>query len=303
MTTGIDTGLVIGFAAVVAVAAAVRSTWSPCGLSMLSTITPFGERSRGHRYSGTAAWFVAGSVLGGATLGAVAAMVAAIGKSADLLGHPAWIAGIVAAAAFVAAAIDAGAFGEVIPIWRRQVDDGWLVRYRRWVYASGFGWQIGVGVATYIMTAAVFLMVILAGLTASPAAAFGLCAGFGLVRGLAVLATARSTTPDRLRLLHRAFHRAGPAVRVAAIVVQLVVGVAALALQWPLVGAGAGVAALMVGVAAAAGVRIDIGGARAGRRSRQVGACQVGGGEAGHQPTAAAPVATRLAAAAGAGEH
>ena len=118
-----------------------------------------------------------------------AAVVAALAKSADLLGHPAWIAGIVAAAAFVAAAIDAGAFGEVIPIWRRQVDDGWLVRYRRWVYASGFGWQIGVGVATYIMTAAVFLMVILAGLTASPAAAFGLCAGFGLVRGLAVLAT------------------------------------------------------------------------------------------------------------------
>jgi hypothetical protein len=186
------------------------------------------------------------------TLGAVAATVAAIGKSAGLLGHPAWIAGIVALAAFGAAAIDAGAFGEVIPIWRRQVNDGWLVRYRRWVYASGFGWQIGVGVATYIMTAAVFLMVILAGLTANPAAALGLCAGFGLVRGLAVLATAQSTTPDRLRQLHRVFHRAGPGVRVAVIAVQVAVGVAALALQWPLVGAGAGVAALVVGVAAAA---------------------------------------------------
>src|SRR5262245_28638289 len=46
---------------VVAVAAAVRSTWSPCGLSMLSSITPFGERSRGHRYSVTAAWFVVGA--------------------------------------------------------------------------------------------------------------------------------------------------------------------------------------------------------------------------------------------------
>jgi hypothetical protein len=303
MTTGIDTGMVIGFGAVVAVAAAVRSTWSPCGLSMLSTITPFGERSRGHRYSGTAAWFVAGSVLGGATLGAVAALVAAIGKSAGLLEHPAWIAGIVAAAAFGAAAIDAGAFGDVIPIWRRQVDDGWLVRYRRWVYASGFGWQIGVGVVTYIMTAAVFLMVVLAGLTANPAAALGLCAGFGLVRGLAVLATARSTTPDRLRHLHRAFDRAGPAVRVAVIVGQVAVGVAALALQWPLVGAGSGVVALVVGVAVAAGITIGTGGARVGRGSRPTGACPVGGDEAGHQPPATAPVATRSVATAGAGEH
>ena len=45
-------------ASVVAVAAAVRSTWSPCGLSMLSTITPFGERAKGHSYRATAAWFV-----------------------------------------------------------------------------------------------------------------------------------------------------------------------------------------------------------------------------------------------------
>ena len=56
-------------AAVVAIAAAVRSTWSPCGLSMLSTITPFGERAKAHRYAGTATWFVVGAVLGGLTLG------------------------------------------------------------------------------------------------------------------------------------------------------------------------------------------------------------------------------------------
>jgi len=37
----------------VALAAAVRSTWSPCGLSMLSTVTPVAERARGHRYGAT----------------------------------------------------------------------------------------------------------------------------------------------------------------------------------------------------------------------------------------------------------
>ena len=57
-------------AAVVAVAAAVRSTWSPCGQSMLSTITPLAERTRGHRFGVTATWFVVGATVGGVTLGA-----------------------------------------------------------------------------------------------------------------------------------------------------------------------------------------------------------------------------------------
>ena len=64
--------LIIGLGVVAAVAAAIRSTWSPCGLSMLSTLTPLAERSRGHRYAVTATWFVLGATLGGATLGLVA---------------------------------------------------------------------------------------------------------------------------------------------------------------------------------------------------------------------------------------
>ena len=58
-------------AAVVTIGAAARSTWSPCGLSMLASITPLSERGRGHRYRSTAGWFVAGATVGGATLGAV----------------------------------------------------------------------------------------------------------------------------------------------------------------------------------------------------------------------------------------
>ena len=60
--------------AALAVAAAVRSTWSPCGLSMLSTVTPIAERGRGHRFWVTATWFVVGSLLGGACLGGLAAL-------------------------------------------------------------------------------------------------------------------------------------------------------------------------------------------------------------------------------------
>ena len=60
-------------AATVAVVAATRSLWSPCGLSMLSTLNPVSERGRGHRYPLTAAWFLVGALTGGALLGAVAA--------------------------------------------------------------------------------------------------------------------------------------------------------------------------------------------------------------------------------------
>ena len=84
---------------VVAVAAATRSTWSPCGVSMLSTVTPLAERGRGHRFGATAGWFVAGALAGGICLGAVGAgLAAAVGA----LGPPP-VAVVVAAA--VAAAL------------------------------------------------------------------------------------------------------------------------------------------------------------------------------------------------------
>lgn len=238
---------VVVLAAVVAVAAAVRSTWSPCGLSMLSTITPFGERGRGHRYGVTAAWFIVGAVLGGATMGGVAAGLAALIAVAGP--GPAVLLGGAAVAAAAGAAIDAGAFGEVVPLWRRQVDDGWLGRYRSWAYGIGFGWQIGAGLATYIMTAAVFVTVVLAALTASPWAAVGVGCGFGLVRGAAVLLTAGASTPDRLRALHRRLSALGPAVRWAVIGVQAAVGViAAGAAAGPVVAAVVAVAGVVAGL-------------------------------------------------------
>jgi hypothetical protein len=228
----------VPLALLVAVVAAARSTWSPCGLSMLSSITPFGERSRGHRYGFTAAWFIAGAVAGGATLGAGAAGLAVAVRACDATRHRSMVIALVAV---VGAAVDAGLFGQVLPLVRRQVDDRWMSRYRRWVYASGFGWQIGVGLATYVMTAAVFLVVVMAALTGSPLAAVLLCAFFGLVRGSTVLLTAGATGPARLRALHRGLERVAPAVWVSAVAGQLVVALTAAA--W----IGAGAAALVAG--------------------------------------------------------
>ena len=51
--------------------------WSPCGLSMLSSLNPVSEAARGNRFWLTAVWYVAGAVAGGALLGAGCAVAAA----------------------------------------------------------------------------------------------------------------------------------------------------------------------------------------------------------------------------------
>ncbi|HLM19228.1 MAG TPA: hypothetical protein VK549_15515, partial [Acidimicrobiia bacterium] len=168
---------------VVALAAAVRSTWSPCGQSMLSQLTPVGEASRGYRYRTTATWFVLGAVVGGATIGAAMAALAA-GVSAIGITSTALL-GIAAAFAVLGATIDSGVLGVAPPFFKRQVNEYWLSKYRAWVYGSGFGWQIGAGVTTYIMTAAVFVTVAFGALTVGPVAAMVLGVVFGLARGLA----------------------------------------------------------------------------------------------------------------------
>jgi hypothetical protein len=223
--------LVLGL--VVAVAAAIRSTWSPCGQSMLSQLTPVGEASRGYRYRTTAVWFITGAVVGGAMLGgviaALAAAVAATGASATAL------LGTAAGLSVLAAAVDGGVLGFSPPFFKRQVNEYWLGRYRAWVYGSGFGWQIGTGVTTYIMTAAVFLTVALGALTAGPVAALVVGVCFGLVRGLAVLLTARLHSTAEVFALHRRFDALGEPVRRAVIVVQLAVAVVAVGAAWGVV--------------------------------------------------------------------
>jgi MFS family permease len=246
MTLSLST-LLVGLALLVGVAAAVRSTWSPCGLSMLSTITPFGERAKGHRYSATATWFILGAVVGGLALGAVAAglaaLVAAAGPSVAAVGAVAIVATLVALVS------DTGIAGYRVPAHFRQVNERWLDAYRPWVYGAGFGFQIGCGLATYITTAAVYLTVLLAGLTGRPLAALGVGVVFGLVRGAAVTITWRTTTPTALLAFHQRFAALRPWAD-RGVAATLVVTASALSVE-----AGAVVALSSVGgVAVATGV-------------------------------------------------
>ena len=217
-------------ALLVAIAAALRSTWSPCGLSMLSTITPFGERGRGHRYGVTCGWFVFGATLGGLSLGGLAAGLAvavhATGASAPIVGA------LALGATLVVVVSDTGMAGARLPVHFRQVNERWLDAYRPWVYGAGFGFQIGCGLATYVTTAAVYLTVVLAALTTSPTVALHIGVAFGLVRGMAVGLTRNSRTPTALLAFHKRFALLQPwadrtvlgALAVSAVMLTVAVG-------------------------------------------------------------------------------
>lgn len=228
----------------VAVVAAVRGIWSPCGLSMLSSITPMTEAGRGNRFGRTAAWFLAGSVLGGLSIGLLAGLVALLIGLLPLTAVA--VAGIGAVAAVLTAGIDFGVGGAKLPIFKRQVNDAWLRNYRSWVYGAGFGWQIGFGVATYIMSGAVFLTIALAALTTSLPAALLIGATFGLVRGSAVYLGRSATSPARLGEVHERLDRLGPAARQAARWVQVLAAVVLAAAVHPV--AAVAVVALAAGL-------------------------------------------------------
>jgi hypothetical protein len=209
----------------IALGAAARSTWSPCGLSMLSQITPLAEAGRGQKFARTATWFIAGATLGGFTLGAAMAGAAAA-LAASGLGHTTALT-LIMGAALLGAAVDARVLGFGPPFLTRQVNDAWLSKYRPWVYGGGFGWQIGAGVTTYVMTAAVPLMILVGALSASPWTALMIALTFGFARGLAVLLGARLRTPAALHQFHRRFDAWSEPVRRAVIGLQLAVAVIA----------------------------------------------------------------------------
>ena len=214
-------------AIVVALVGGVRSTWSPCGVSMLSTITPMAEKGRGHRWWATATWYLAGSVAGGATLGAVLALLAA-GVHALAPAVTTTAATVVAAAiTLVAAAAEAGVVA--LPIHHRQVNERWLDAYRPWVYATGFGWQIGTGVATYIKTSAVYVLIALAALTGNPARRPGRRRPLRAGPRRGRLRQPGHHQPSALASFHRRFMELDRPARATVVVVELA---AAAVLSW-----------------------------------------------------------------------
>ncbi len=228
----------------IATVAALRGMWSPCGLSMISSITPMAERSKGHRFGVTATWFTLGGLAGGVTLGAGMAL-GAWAVAAGGIGKSVTVA-VFGVAALVTVASDLELFGFRLPIHPRQVNETWLPRLRPWAYASGFGWQIGCGFATYIMTGAVYLTVAAGVLSADPVVAFALGVLFGTVRGLCVFTALGADDPASLRRLHATIDRFTSVSLDVAIAAQVVgVGLLAFTGGYPVPLVAAGVAACL----------------------------------------------------------
>jgi hypothetical protein len=188
--------------------------------------------------------------VGGASLGLVMAGLALAVGALHLSGATAGTLALVAA--LVAAGSDSGVARRRLPFHRRQVNERWLDRYRPWVYGAGFGWQIGCGLATYITSAAVYLMIVLAALTGDGLVALAVGTGFGLLRGTGVLLTRHLTDPSTLRAFHRRFFELGPTA--GRLVVGVELGSAAVIAAWlhsPTAAAAVGAAAVAAGASTA----------------------------------------------------
>lgn len=162
---------------------------------MLASITPFGERSRGFSWPVTAGAFAAGAIVAGTVCGAL------LGVIGSLLPGGAWRAAAVLAAVALALTFDGTRLR--LPSSRRQVNEDWIGRYRGWVYGSAFGAQLGVGVATIVTSAAVYLAAVGALLCGSAAAGAAIGGAFGLTRALSLVPAGAVTDAGGLTRLHR----------------------------------------------------------------------------------------------------
>ena len=104
------------------------------------------------------------------------------------------------------------------------MNEEWLGRYRGWVTGVGFGFQLGLGVATIVSTAAVYSLLVLAALSASPVTGGVIGAAFGAARAAPVLGVGRVRSPEALLLLDGRLRRWQPAAARAAVLAQLGAG-------------------------------------------------------------------------------
>jgi hypothetical protein len=165
---------------------------------MLASINPLGERARNQRWGVTFAWYLVGSVAGGATVGVVAGLAGA-GLHQLMQPAPAVVATLVLVACVAALAVDLHVARLRPPSVQRQVNENWLGKYRGWVYGLGFGYQLGLGVVTVVTTASVYLTIVLAFLIGSAWGGLTVGAAFGLARALPLLAVVGVRGPGQLR--------------------------------------------------------------------------------------------------------
>jgi hypothetical protein len=188
---------------------------------MLSSISPLGERGRNSRWWLTTTAYLLGSLAGGLTLGALAALVGAALPATVRTSRPTLV--VVALLLLLGLALELRGTRS-LPSWRRQVDEQWLTRYRGWVYGVGFGAQLGFGLVTIVTSATTYAVALLALLAGHLGAGLAIGGTFGVVRALPSLLMAG--VHDRQQL-HHAFNRVERWAHPAALLARVALGVAA----------------------------------------------------------------------------
>jgi hypothetical protein len=189
-------------ACLLAAVGAMRATWSPCGQSMLASLTPVGERSRGFSWQVTASAYALGAIGGGALTGLVLGIVGSL-----LPGGPDWRGPALLGVLLTALVIDATPLRRRLLRARGQVNEDWMARFRGWVYGFGFGARLGVGFTTLVSCAAVYAAFVSELLSGSAAVGALIGVTFGTVKALALLPAGTGRDPSSLRALHRALDR------------------------------------------------------------------------------------------------
>ena len=196
------TWIIVG--AAVAILGAFRAAFSPCGQSMLASLTPFAEASRGNRWTITAISFSVGAVAAGTCSGL---LWSGIGS---LLPGGEWCA--VGAVVVLAAAlvIDATPLRRRMPLTKRQVNEDWMATFRGWVYGVGFGAQLGFGFITLVACAAIYATFAIELLSGSVVAGAVIGAIFGATKAAMLLPAGRARDRQSIVALHRRLLRIEP---------------------------------------------------------------------------------------------
>ncbi|HEV7941968.1 MAG TPA: hypothetical protein VGP17_04110 [Solirubrobacteraceae bacterium] len=205
---------------IVAIHGAIRAAWSPCGQSMLASLTPIAERARGSSWRVTTMAFAVGAIaagtLGGTVLGAVGSLLPGSG----------WRAPVVLAVLLAALIIDATPLRRRMPLTKRQVNEDWMAHYRGWVYGFGFGAQLGLGFITLVACAAIYATFAIELLSGSIWAGAAIGAVFGASKATTLLPTRHARDPDSLMALHRRLLALEPHAQKAVIAAEILALVA-----------------------------------------------------------------------------
>jgi cytochrome c biogenesis protein CcdA len=171
-----------GALAVAGLLAGLTGTWSPCGFSMVDTLSAGGRPFR-RRTARACAAFALGAPLGGAiTFGGLAALGSLLQGGRAALG-------LAAAIALGAAALDA--FGvRIAPQLRRQVPESWRRRLPLPLAGFLYGILLGLGFTTYVLSFALPALAAISVAVADVPLGLVLGVAFGVGRALPIVVLA-----------------------------------------------------------------------------------------------------------------